>query len=96
MNVGWEMELISAFRQNDVETAMGVINHMPVSGIGLARIVLDVYKDETVRWMLSMIREYGTNEVEVIISVNALTGLGIKWPELDVIKRSMHADEIND
>lgn len=80
-------------RLRDPGGVMWLLNSMPRHIVPHVKDIVEDNKDVIVKYILEKINRYGFLDNLVIGSINGLDTARINWPELAVIKKSVHAEE---
>lgn len=93
MSFNWKADVESALRKGQVDSAIYVLDSVKVTEIDQAGPILDRYKDDILKWILSKIAKYGLQDDLVRFGVHGLRRARVSWPEMTTILNSISADQ---
>jgi hypothetical protein len=81
-------------RLNDPGAIMWAINNMPRYLVPHVKHIVEENKPMIMRYIAAKVNRYGFLDHLVINSINALDTARINWPDIAVIKQSIHDAEL--
>lgn len=82
----------SYLKKGDAESAMWLLDGVPISELDQATPIMDRYKDTVLKYVLTLINLYGLTDHLVDSTITSVRRTRVQWPEIVIILDSVHAE----
>lgn len=92
MSSNWQSSIESYLKKGNAESAMWLLDGVPIAELDKATPIMDRYKDVVLKYVLTLINLYGLTDHLVDSTINGIRRTRVQWPEMTTILNSVHAE----
>lgn len=92
MTRNWLASIESYLKRGNAESAMWLLDGVPISELDQATPIMDRYKDVVLKYLLTLINLYGLTDHLVDSTITGIRRTRVDWPEMNTILNSVHAE----